>query len=412
MTGIAQLALELGYKVVGSDTAYYQPTLGLLEQMGESGDLTLHQGYHPHHIDPETSLVIIGNALSRGMPIVEAVLSGSIPYTSGPAWFGQTIAPSRKVIAVAGTHGKTTLTAMITHLLREQGIDTGYLIGGNAHNLAISAHVGETYFVIEADEYDTAFFDKRSKFMHYQPSLLIINNLEFDHADIFKDLDAIQTQFHNLIRTMNKEATILARRQPSINQLMAQGVWSCVQWLEQEGAEASQELSDAMGQLAVNTQAALATARWCKIPQGKAQQALKTFTGVARRLELIVKEGDLSVYEDFAHHPTAIASVLESLSRRYPPEHISVLVELGSASMRQGIWDHAIAKILARYPHSTVVKTPLAQQSSRQLTKTIETLLAPHEGNQSPHASIIFSNKNIDAFKTLFFDIIKSRNPV
>ncbi|MCH8539049.1 MAG: UDP-N-acetylmuramate:L-alanyl-gamma-D-glutamyl-meso-diaminopimelate ligase, partial [Alkalimonas sp.] len=328
MGGIAALAKSLGHQVTGSDNNVYPPMSTQLEQLG----IELTSGFDASQLEPAPDLVIIGNALSRGNPAVEAVLERQLPYTSGAEWLSRHVLQQRWVLAVAGTHGKTSCSSMLTWILQQAGLKPGFLIGGVAPQLGVSAQLGESpFFVIEADEYDTAFFDKRSKFVHYRPRTLIINNLEYDHADIFPDLAAIQRQFHHLIRMVPASGLILTPAQvPAIENTLAQGCWS-----ERQSYDASAELPETdwqsrciaadgsvfdvllqgqvqgqvqwqlLGQHNVaNAMMAVAAARHVGVPVSVAIEALCSFQPPKRRLELLTDSAGICLYDDFAHHPT------------------------------------------------------------------------------------------------------------
>jgi UDP-N-acetylmuramate: L-alanyl-gamma-D-glutamyl-meso-diaminopimelate ligase len=332
MGSLALLARELGHQVTGSDANVYPPMSTQLEEQG----IEITQGYDPQQLDPVPDLVVIGNAMSRGNPAVEFVLNKGIPYTSGPQWLSEHVLQDKWVLAVSGTHGKTTTTSMLAQILDYAKMAPGFLVGGVPENFGISARLGDTpFFVIEADEYDSAFFDKRSKFVHYRPRTLIMNNLEFDHADIFPDLAAIQRQFHHLVRTVPSDGLIVYNDCQSLNGVLEQGCWSAIQaivsadqpkgWsatlLREDGsrfnvlldgqsvAEVSWSLS---GQHNVaNAVAAIAAARHVGVTPQIAAEALGVFQNVKRRMELRGEVNGVKVYDDFAHHPTAINTTLE-----------------------------------------------------------------------------------------------------
>lgn len=334
MTGMARLAVEAGHRVSGSDGPLYPPMSDQLDALG----IDLQEGYDAFAGGERPDLVVIGNALSRGNPAVEHVLSAGLPYVSGPEWLEREVLPGRHVIAVSGTHGKTTVTGLITWMLESAGLDPGFLVGGVLGNFGVSARTGSgRYFVIEADEYDTAFFDKRSKFVHYHPRTLVINNLEFDHADIFPNLAAIQTQFHHVIRTMPAEARVLRPApQPAIDDVLERGCWSAVssfgdgdhcdwrfKW--QDGAVRTLTITAPDGNSARaetplmglhnawNVTAAAAAAADAGVAVERALGALADFDNVRRRLELRGEQNGVRVYDDFAHHPTAIAATIAAL---------------------------------------------------------------------------------------------------
>ena len=357
MGGVAILARRAGHEVTGADQHTYPPMSTLLESEG----IVLHEGYSEEPMHDAPDLVIIGNALSRGNPAVEYVLNQGLKYTSGPRWLGENYLRDRKVIAVAGTHGKTTASSMIAWILECAGLNPGFLIGGVPLDFNVSAREGAGYFVVEADEYDTSFFDKRSKFVHYRPQVAILNNLEYDHADIFPNLAAIETQFHHLIRTIPGNGTIISNGEDAtLESVLARGCWSNLQrfsfdgkndWhvemITSDGSELGfSHLQQDMGTLkwdhcgrhnAMNACAAIAAAESVGVPVATSIEALTSFRGVKRRLELIAHENDIHVYDDFAHHPTAIRLTLEGLRRKVGNARILVGLEPRSNTMRAGV---------------------------------------------------------------------------
>lgn len=357
MGGVALLAKRAGHKVTGSDQHTYPP---MSTQLSSEG-IGLVEGYSAHQFDPVPDLVIIGNALSRGNPAVEYVLNQGISYTSGPRWLGENYLRSKSVIAIAGTHGKTTTASMVAWILEESGEKPGFLIGGVPENFGFSARDGERFFVVEADEYDTAFFDKRAKFVHYRPDIAVLNNLEFDHADIYEDLKAIQTQFHHLVRTIPGKGTIISNGQDSkLEIVLGQGCWSKLQrfsmengsdWqvelLKPDGSELAFLLDDKpVGRVAwshfgrhnaMNACAAVAAAVAAGILPHIAIDALASFKGVKRRMELVADRDGIRVYDDFAHHPTAIRLTLEGLRRKVGNTRVLVALEPRSNTMRAGV---------------------------------------------------------------------------
>ena len=357
MGGVALLARRAGHEVSGADQHTYPPMSTLLEQEG----IVLHEGYSEEPMHDKPDLVIIGNALSRGNPAIEYVLNQRIRYTSGPRWLGENYLRDRKVIAVAGTHGKTTTSSMVAWILECAGLNPGFLIGGVPQNFNISAREGSGYFVVEADEYDTAFFDKRSKFVHYRPQVAILNNLEYDHADIFPDITAIETQFHHLMRTIPGNGVIISNGADSnLERVLARGCWSQLQrfsfdgehdWhvemVKPDGSELQFSFQkQVVGTLvwgqcgrhnAMNACTAIASAVAVGVPAATAIEALSSFSGVKRRLELIAHEQDIHVYDDFAHHPTAIRLTLEGLRRKVGNARILVALEPRSNTMRAGV---------------------------------------------------------------------------
>lgn len=359
MGSLAVLAKALGHQVSGSDSAVYPPMSTQLEAQG----ITLMDGYRAEHLQPAPDLVIIGNALKRGIEAVEYVLEEGIPYTSGPAWLADQVLRHKHVLAVAGTHGKTTTTTMLAWVLEQAGLQPGFLIGGVPLGFEASARLGGgRYFVIEADEYDSAFFDKRSKFVHYQPRTAILNNLEFDHADIFDDLKAIQKQFHHMVRTIPSGGLILypAQEQALVDTL-AMGCWTPTQTLSMASepvADWHAELLSADGthfivhhqgqQAEVNWQmtgahsvrnavATMAAAHHVGVSVQDAAAALSCFLGVKRRMELLGSPAGVAVYDDFAHHPTAIQTTLDGLRKQQGQGRIWAIIEPRSNTMRLGV---------------------------------------------------------------------------
>lgn len=357
MGGVALLAQRAGHKVSGSDQHTYPPMSTLLESEG----IQLTEGYDPSQLDPEPDLVIIGNALSRGNPAVEHVLNKGIRFTSGPRWLGENYLRGKHVIAVAGTHGKTTTSSLVAWILERAGLSPGFLIGGVPLNFNMSARDGSDFFVVEADEYDTAFFDKRAKFVHYRPGITILNNLEYDHADIYPDLSSIQTQFNHLVRTVPGNGTIVSNGSDvSLEKVLEMGCWSNLQrftlegdaeWQVEMNTTDGRELSflrggEALGSVswnqtgrhnAQNACAAIAASVAAGVDPATAIESLAEFRGVKRRMELLSQAHDIFVYDDFAHHPTAIRLTLEGLRRRVGNARILVALEPRSNTMRAGV---------------------------------------------------------------------------
>jgi UDP-N-acetylmuramate: L-alanyl-gamma-D-glutamyl-meso-diaminopimelate ligase len=369
MAGVARLAKEMGWHVTGSDAQVYPP---MSDQLRDDG-IPVMEGYTPDHLQPAPDCVVIGNALSRGNTAVEYVLDSGLPYTSGPAFLAQHVLSRRKVIAVAGTHGKTTTSSIVAWLLEAAGLEPGFLIGGVAHNFGISARLGGgEYFVVEADEYDTAFFDKRAKFVHYTPHTLILNNLEYDHADIFPDMAAIQWQFHQLLRIVPGNSLVIApRADTNLQQVLQRGCWTPVEYIEPgqdgEGWHARQPSADgrrfdvACGDRAYGTAtwsmtgrhnvcnalAAVAAARHAGVSAQDAVAALAGFKGVKRRMEVIATVGGVTLYDDFAHHPTAIDTTLRGLRNSIEKTaRIIVVLEPRSNTMRLGVHRNTLAPAL------------------------------------------------------------------
>jgi UDP-N-acetylmuramate: L-alanyl-gamma-D-glutamyl-meso-diaminopimelate ligase len=373
MGSLALLARELGHKVTGCDANVYPPMSTQLEEQG----IEITQGFDPAQLDPAPDLVIIGNAMSRGNPAVEYVLNKGLSYTSGPQWLSEHVLQGRWVMAVSGTHGKTTTTSMLAWLLEYAKMAPGFLVGGVPENFGISARIGETpFFVIEADEYDSAFFDKRSKFVHYQPRTLVMNNLEFDHADIFPDLAAIQRQFHHLVRTVPSEGLIIHQQNQALSDVLDMGCWTECQSLAAETYNSSKAQSsdwqakliktdgsqfkvllkdEVVGEVnwslsgqhnVANALAAIAAARHVGITPEIAAEGLSEFQNVKRRMELRGEMNGVQVYDDFAHHPTAINTTLEGaqtqlaleadLAGEEKPGRLIAVIEPRSNTMRLG----------------------------------------------------------------------------
>lgn len=383
MGSLALLARDLGHTVTGSDANVYPPMSTQLENAG----IEIMQGYHASHLQPAPDLIIVGNAMKRGIDAVEYMLNKRIPYTSGPQFLAEQVLQYRHVLAVAGTHGKTTTTTMLAWILHYAGIDTGFLIGGvplvNTENeqlkqtFAHSSYLGkhsnskqEGYFVIEADEYDSAFFDKRSKFVHYRPTTAILNNLEFDHADIFPDLAAIQTQFHHMIRMIPANGQIIMPADtPSLEETISKGCWTPIWRMGIHGKTPSQSdwqaklLTDDGSQFTIsfgketgtinwqmsglhnvnNALVAIASAYHVGVSIEKACEALSNFAGIKRRMELIGKIGAIEVYDDFAHHPTAIETTLDGARKKLGHRKIWAIIEPRSNTMKLGIHQKLLA---------------------------------------------------------------------
>jgi len=382
MGGIAAIARAAGHRVSGSDRNVYPPMSTQLAALG----IELSDGFGAAQLEPRPDVVVVGNVCTRGMPVIEALLESNIPYTSGPEWLSRTVLAERWVLAVAGTHGKTTTASMLAWILEHAGLAPGFLIGGIPGNFPVSARLGEQpFFVIEADEYDTAFFDKRAKFVHYRPRTLVLNNLEYDHADIYPDLGAIERQFHHLLRIVPASGRVLVHaRDANLARVLGMGCWSGVERFARAGAPgaggaglgdgaappwsaalpeggdgseftvlcAGQECGTVRWPLlglhnVDNALAAIGAARHAGVPPARACAALAEFAGVRRRLELRGTVGGVRVYDDFAHHPTAIATTLEGLRRRVGRERIVAVLEPRSHTMRMGVHRDTLAASLA-----------------------------------------------------------------
>ena len=363
MGGIAAIARQAGHCVTGCDANVYPPMSTQLEAQ----DIKLIEGFSPDQLlqfETMPDLFVIGNVVSRGNPLMEAILNQGLPYISGPQWLGEQVLYGRHVLAVAGTHGKTSTSAMLAWILEFNGYQPGYLIGGVPLNFTVSARLGESqYFVIEADEYDTAFFDKRSKFVHYRPRTALLNNLEFDHADIFADLAAIETQFHHLVRTVPSDGLLVVNgEEPALASVLTRGAWAPVERFGQEASnewslisqagdgfivcKSGQEVatvkwapdSGVMGRHnQLNALAAIASANHVGIAPADSARALAQFKNVKRRLETIGVANNITVYDDFAHHPTAISTTVDGLRRRVGQARILAVLEPRSNTMKLGV---------------------------------------------------------------------------
>jgi UDP-N-acetylmuramate: L-alanyl-gamma-D-glutamyl-meso-diaminopimelate ligase len=377
MAGIAAIAKQQGHDITGSDLHVYPPMSTHLQEQG----IKLLEGYHPEHLRPTPDLVIIGNALSRGNPAVEYVLNERIPYLSAPQWLADHVLHSRWVLAVTGTHGKTTTTSLLTWILECAGLIPGFLIGGVANNFSASARLGSApFFVIEGDEYDSAFFDKRSKFLHYRPKTLILNNLEYDHADIFPNMAALTQTFEFLLRSIPGNGQIIAaENDKNLAEVLKKGCWTPVatfalkngDWQVrniQEGGNyfeiIYQEQPFAVVQWPLlgehniaNALAAVAAAHEVGVGAEVIKKALKSFAGVKRRLEIKGQVAGVTVYDDFAHHPTAIAATLKALRSKVGAARIIAVMEFGSYTMRQGCHGSQLVDALQN-AHETILLRP------------------------------------------------------
>ncbi|NCF28827.1 MAG: UDP-N-acetylmuramate:L-alanyl-gamma-D-glutamyl-meso-diaminopimelate ligase [Gammaproteobacteria bacterium] len=395
MAGIARLARELGMTVTGSDAHAYPP---MSEQLAALG-IEVMSGYEANHLDPVPDCVVIGNAMTRGNPAVEHVLDKGLRFTSGPAWLAEHVLQGRWVLAVSGTHGKTTATSMLAWILECAGRAPGYLVGGVPENFSQSARLGKDYFVVEADEYDSAFFDKRSKFVHYLPKTLVINNLEFDHADIFDDMAAIRRQFHHLVRTVPAAGRIL-RPSPDaeIDQLMDLGCWTPIQtFTTARGGDSSDadwqatvthpdgsafELARAGKTIASvrwpligehnvsNALASIAAAEHAGVDPREACASLETFRNVRRRLEVCGRVGDITVYDDFAHHPTAIRATLDAMRAHVGEKRIIAVLEPASSTMRSGVHKDTLGEALTPADAAWIYRSAAIEWDIGALEKT------------------------------------------
>jgi UDP-N-acetylmuramate: L-alanyl-gamma-D-glutamyl-meso-diaminopimelate ligase len=367
MGGVAALARAAGHKVTGCDRNVYPPMSTQLKELG----IDIHEGVDAEQLAIDPDCVVVGNVMSRGVDVVEAMLNNQHRYTSGPQWLAENVLHDRHVIAVAGTHGKTTTASMLAWILEDAGLEPGFLIGGIPANFGTSARFGKSrFFVVEADEYDTAFFDKRAKFVHYRPRTVILNNLEFDHADIYKDMDAIHWQFHQLLRMIPGDGTIITNgADVNLQKLLDMGCWTPVQsfgtrddtdWVARFGDKVERHIgmrspsgaaAETRWQMGgyhnlENAMAAVAAAVSVGVAFDKAVDALSRFEGVKRRMERTATVADIAIYDDFAHHPTAIKKTIASMRRRYPGHRVIVAMEPRSNTMKLGVHNDSLADSL------------------------------------------------------------------
>jgi len=442
MGGIALLARAQGHRVTGSDANVYPPMSTQLEEAG----IDLMEGYLPDHLQPAPDVVVVGNAMSRGNPAVEYMLDAGLPYTSGPQWLAEHILRERWVLAVAGTHGKTSTSSMLAWILEYAGLQPGFLIGGVPGNFGVSARAGEPpFFVVEADEYDTAFFDKRSKFVHYHPRTLVMNNLEFDHADIFDDLAQIQRQFHHLVRTVPGAGRIVVPAEvQALDEVLAMGCWTPVEpvGLNEDAVWQAVDIAPdgssfgvlCKGRLAgrlewdltgrhnvFNALAALAAARHAGVPPAEGITALSGFEGIRRRMELRGEAQGVKVYDDFAHHPTAIETTIAGLRARVGDARIFAVLEPRSNTMRLGVHAERLApslsaadRVLMYVPASlgwdgAAVLRPLGEraQVSGEVNAIVEAVAS--EARAGDHV-LVMSNGGFDNIHQRLLDALGKRS--
>ena len=361
MGGIAVIARQAGHKVTGCDSSVYPPMSTQLESQG----IKLIEGYDPGQIDLNPDVFVIGNVVSRGNPLMEEILNRNLRYISAPQWLSENVLKDKWVLAVSGTHGKTTTSSMLAWILEYSGMKPGFLIGGIPENFSVSARLSSdsSFFVIEADEYDTAFFDKRSKFVHLQPRTAILNNLEYDHADIFADLAAIMQQFHHFIRLIPSNGLIVTNgRDENLAQVLAKGCWSPVEKIGVEGGWQVETLTNGSINISfrgkpqgilhweligehnrMNALAALAAAHHAGVTIKTGIKALTQFKNVKRRMELCGVVNEITVYDDFAHHPTAIQTTIEGLRDKVNDARIIAVLEPRSNTMKMGTWKDSLA---------------------------------------------------------------------
>jgi UDP-N-acetylmuramate: L-alanyl-gamma-D-glutamyl-meso-diaminopimelate ligase len=367
MGGVAALARAAGHEVTGCDRNVYPPMSTQLKSLG----IEIHEGVDASQLDINPDCVVVGNVMSRGVEVVEAMLDRGMPYKSGPAWLAENVLSERHVLAVAGTHGKTTASSMLAWILEDAGHAPGFLIGGIPANFGTSARFGESqYFVVEADEYDTAFFDKRAKFVHYRPRTVVLNNLEYDHADIYEDMDAILWQFHQLLRTVPGGGRIIMNgADENLRQLVDQGCWTPIEtfstaddtdWTARFGDKVERHIgmrgpggkaAEARWKIGgihnlENALAAVAAAASAGVTLEQAVDSMSRFEGVKRRMERTATVADIAIYDDFAHHPTAIAKSIHSMRKRYPGHRVVVAVEPRSNTMKLGVHNDLLADAL------------------------------------------------------------------
>jgi len=371
MGGIAAIARSAGHRVTGSDRNVYPPMSTQLEALG----IEVTEGFEAAQLDPAPDVIVVGNVMTRGQPVVEAMLERGIPYASGPEWLSREVLRNRWVLAVAGTHGKTTTSSLLTWILEHAGLAPGFLIGGVPANFDTSARLGgEPFFVIEADEYDTAFFDKRAKFVHYRPRTAILNNLEYDHADIYPDVASIQRQFHHLVRIIPGGGRIIWNSADArLRETLEMGCWTPREGFSATAKDAdtvwtARVIADDYSQFEIlergqprgtvqwsligahnmeNALAAIAAARHAGVPIGNAIDALQSFKGIARRMQLRGEVKGVRVYDDFAHHPTAISTTVDGLRRRVGRERIIAVLEPRSNTMKMGVHQKTLGPSLS-----------------------------------------------------------------
>ncbi len=393
MGGIALLAKQSGHEVYGSDANAYPPMSTLLTSSG----VTLYDGYNSRYLEPPPDRVVVGNVMTRGQPVIEYLLDRDIPYASGPQWLSEQVLRGRCVLAVAGTHGKTTTSSILAWILEYAGLAPGFLIGGVPANFGVSARLGDgRFFVVEADEYDTAFFDKRSKFVHYRPRTLILNNLEFDHADIFDDLEAIKRQFHHLVRTVPGAGLIVCNGEDiNLQATLEMGCWTPRQVFGLSGVNRnwSARLISADGSRfellrdnnevgegcwsqygahnVANALGALAAAHHAGVPVATGLTALAEFKGVKRRLEVRGRINGITLYDDFAHHPTAIRATIAALRARIGAARLVAVLEPRSNTMRMGVHKEELASALSDADYALVYRPSQLQWSLDEVTTAL-----------------------------------------
>jgi UDP-N-acetylmuramate: L-alanyl-gamma-D-glutamyl-meso-diaminopimelate ligase len=450
MGSLAQLAKSAGHQVSGGDANVYPPMSNQLQQAG----IDLVEGFDPAQLKPAPDLIIVGNALSRGNPCIEYMLDNKLAYTSGPQWLGENILKHKHVISVSGTHGKTSTSSMLAKILDTVGYHPGYLIGGVPKDFGVSARIGGTaadgkkYFVIEADEYDTAFFDKRSKFVHYHSNSFIINNLEYDHADIFDDLASIQRQFHHCVRTLPSAGNVIfPAANAAVLEVLEQGCWSQqlsfgaidAPWqyelLADDGSAFVISHKNSNQQATVNWQlsgqhnvnnavAAIVAASEVGISLQQACDALSSFVGIKRRMESIYSTDNITIYDDFAHHPTAIKTTLEGLRAKVGDAQIISVIEPRSATMKLGVHQQALSAVVSDsdqvfwYQNATIdwdlvsvakscLVPALVAKDIDSLLDAVESAVEVNQKSAKPVNIVIMSNGGFEGFHRLLVERLK-----
>lgn len=426
MAGIATLAKQLGHQVYGCDQHVYPPMSTYLQQQG----INIEDGYQvPADFFNQADHIVIGNVMARGNPAVEYILNHQLPYTSGPQWLATNILPQHQVIAVAGTHGKTTTSSMIAWIIQsclskqQTGVEVGFLIGGIPQNFNLSARVGNSpYFVIEADEYDSAFFDKRSKFVHYQPKICVLNNLEFDHADIFNDITEIEKQFHHLVRTVPGNGAIIYNDDCThLKQVLAMGCWSKTisfnsqkQWYGKKMKSDASHFSvyknnKSLGEVSwsligdhnlSNALAAIAATDQLNIPINISLAALQQFNSVKRRMDIVGSVNDITIYDDFAHHPTAISETLGGLRKKVGQAKIIAILELASYTMRNQVHNQARLKQSLSAADQVLIKS--TDLSTDTIIKQVAAQAQPGD------YIVIMSNQGFDNIHQRLIEVLKN----
>jgi len=449
MGSLAQLAKQLGHQVSGSDANVYPPMSTQLELAG----IELIEGFDPQQLQPAPDLIIVGNAMSRGNPCVEYMLDNALAYTSGPQWLGDNILRDQYVLSVSGTHGKTTTSSMLAAILEYAGLQPGFLIGGVPLDFGLSARLSAGsggYFVVEADEYDSAFFDKRSKFVHYHSNTLIMNNLEFDHGDIFDDLAAIQRQFHHLVRTLPTTGQLIyPANEANLQQVVEQGCWSHTETFREQsnGAQGSGwrykllaadgsrfEIIDPNNHSALiswqhsgrhnvlNAIAAVIAASTVGVSLDRACEALSQFVGVKRRMEVIYQDDRVTVYDDFAHHPTAIATTVDGLRAKVGADQVVAIVEPRSATMKMGLHKAVLSEAVAAADRALWYRGPAVNWDLQsvasactvpaivceQIDQLLASTLKQLEGAEKSHV-VVMSNGGFEGFHQRLVAALKAR---